>query len=78
MMMPLIIGSILSGAASTLSFLSFGTILDGLNMVEVDTNIVMRALIWYGVINLATSVLCYIERLLLGWFAGNDTKSIAL
>ena len=72
MMVESIIGSILSGVTSTLSFLYFGLVLDDLNMVEVDVDSIMRVLIWYGVIILASSVFCYFERLLLGYFAGND------
>lgn len=74
MMVGSTLGSILSGVTSTLSFLYFGLVLDDLNMVEVDVDSIMRVLIWYGVIVVVSSVLCYFERLLLGYFAGNDRK----
>lgn len=65
-----IIGSILSGVVSTLSFLFFGWVLDDLNMVEIDLSRITSSLIWYTAILVASAVFAYLERLLLGYFAG--------
>jgi len=65
-----IIGSILSGVVSTLSFLFFGYVFDDLNMTDIDLSRITSSLVWYASTLVASALFAFIERLLLGYFAG--------
>ena len=65
-----IIGSILSGVVSTLSFLFFGYVFDDLNMTEIDLSRITSSLVWYASTLVASALFAFLERLLLGYFAG--------
>ena len=73
-----IIGSILSGVVSTLSFLFFGWVIDDLNMTDIDLSRITSSLVWYASILVAAALFAFLERLLLGYFAGMNYGGILI